>query len=540
MNLTCLAVAAMMSGGLSVNVGKVVPYHAGSSPFTNLWTNRSAIRNDGFHYLDLTGPSHVEWNGPAGGVTLSGPTVSPIDGGDRHTDYTIDGTQTVKVSVADGVENLRICSGTTCDNATFRDEFLAAIRPFETLRMLEWTSANYSSVTDWASRPKTGDGWGFQTDGVPPEIMVELANLTGKQLWLTMPHTATADYHRGFARLLRDELDPAVGLIVEFSNEVWNPDFVQFDSAANYGRNANSMFQIYESILGKDRVTTMLAGQAVNTSYLETALSAVANVDAVSIAAYVRVDPGDMDDVYSLFREGERPADLIFDLLYENLGKRLGYWESHSRIAEIAGVPLMAYEAGQSLLPWGKEQRNDSEFVDWLNDLQSDYRMGNLYHDIELAWGSVGGDEIAWYQLSERPSKSGFWGLRENILGSSIKWDAVTGGMFDDRVELPSSIIINSTQYFAGDSNYDGVFDSSDLVQIFAAGKYETNGEAYWAAGDWNHDRQFNSSDLITAFRDNRYEMTMLVPEPGAAVLWLIGVAASATCCTRRTIRCGR
>ncbi len=81
-----------------------------------------------------------------------------------------------------------------------------------------------------------------------------------------------------------------------------------------------------------------------------------------------------------------------------------------------------------------------------------------------------------------------------------------------------------------GDSNLDGEFNSSDLVQVFGEGRYETGSPAGWAAGDWNGDMLFNSSDLVFAFAGGGYEMGPLpdgvaaVPEPGSAILVLVGV----------------
>jgi hypothetical protein len=66
--------------------------------------------------------------------------------------------------------------------------------------------------------------------------------------------------------------------------------------------------------------------------------------------------------------------------------------------------------------------------------------------------------------------------------------------------ELPPLVI--------GDSNHDGVFDSADLVLVFAAGEYEDNiaGNSTWEEGDWNGDGDFNSSDLVDAFAAGTYE----------------------------------
>jgi hypothetical protein len=85
-----------------------------------------------------------------------------------------------------------------------------------------------------------------------------------------------------------------------------------------------------------------------------------------------------------------------------------------------------------------------------------------------------------------------------------------------------------------GDANFNGIFDSSDLVTVFANGKYETGEEAWWTEGDWDQNGLFNSGDMITAFVAGDYEQpAMVVPEPSAMVLFLIGLAAM------RRRRCG-
>jgi hypothetical protein len=58
-----------------------------------------------------------------------------------------------------------------------------------------------------------------------------------------------------------------------------------------------------------------------------------------------------------------------------------------------------------------------------------------------------------------------------------------------------------------GDANLDGVFNSSDLVQVFQTAQYEDviPGNSRWSTGDWNCDGEFNSSDLIVAFQAAGY-----------------------------------
>jgi hypothetical protein len=58
-----------------------------------------------------------------------------------------------------------------------------------------------------------------------------------------------------------------------------------------------------------------------------------------------------------------------------------------------------------------------------------------------------------------------------------------------------------------GDVNLDGVFNSADLVEVFAAGEYEDGlaGNSIWADGDWNCDGDFDTGDLVLSFQRGGY-----------------------------------
>jgi hypothetical protein len=80
-----------------------------------------------------------------------------------------------------------------------------------------------------------------------------------------------------------------------------------------------------------------------------------------------------------------------------------------------------------------------------------------------------------------------------------------------------------------GDSDLNGVFNTSDFVTVFQAGKFEIASNATWGEGDWDGNQRFNSSDFVVAFQEGGYEAgpraaTQAVPEPSSALLLSLGL----------------
>jgi hypothetical protein len=129
-----------------------------------------------------------------------------------------------------------------------------AFSRFTTLRHL---TANFNAEKEWGDR-KLPDAmqsaWGDRAALWEHEVM--LANETGKDLYITLPVGASADYIRNLALLIRygsdgvtpysepaadpvyPGLNPNLRLYVEWGNEIWNWTFNQFHWAANAGRDA--------------------------------------------------------------------------------------------------------------------------------------------------------------------------------------------------------------------------------------------------------------------------------------------------------------
>jgi hypothetical protein len=110
--------------------------------------------------------------------------------------------------------------------AVFNPDWTERLTHFDTLRFMDWMETNNSAQSAWETRPQIEDA-SWAHFGVPLEIMLSLANAERKNIWVNMPHLADDAYVRAFAQVVRKELDPALRVYVEYSNEVWNFQFPQ-------------------------------------------------------------------------------------------------------------------------------------------------------------------------------------------------------------------------------------------------------------------------------------------------------------------------
>lgn len=73
-----------------------------------------------------------------------------------------------------------------------------------------------------------------------------------------------------------------------------------------------------------------------------------------------------------------------------------------------------------------------------------------------------------------------------------------------------------------GDSNFDGSFNSTDVVIVFQLGQYDDgiDGNSTWRGGDWDGSGDFDSGDFVFAMQESRYENTaaIFVPEPSCGL----------------------
>lgn len=80
-------------------------------------------------------------------------------------------------------------------------------------------------------------------------------------------------------------------------------------------------------------------------------------------------------------------------------------------------------------------------------------------------------------------------------------------GLAFETCESRRLLVGDALEFFPGDANRDGVFNSTDLTAVFQTGEYEDGvpDNSTWEDGDWNADGEFDTSDLVLAFQKGTY-----------------------------------
>lgn len=353
---------------------------------------------------------------------------------------------------------------------TFSANFLSQLRPYQALRFMDWMRTNNSSNTSWGARAVSTDARYSTDKGVPAEVMIGLANSTGKTPWFTLPHQADDTYIQSFAALTHASLRSDLPVYVEYSNEVWNDAFSQgswvqvrgeaawpggaesgFTKRINYyGRRAAEICDLWKAAFSDDssRVVCVVASQAANSWTASEALSCplwnqgpcVAHgIAALAIAPYfgdylgqevakseihswTGQSDGGLSTLFSELRSGSR--------LYDGptgggLSQSFEWIEANKLVADAKRIALVTYEGGQHLVGIGSAGDDDS-ITTLFTNANRDSRLGDLYNDYLSGWNSRGGGLFMHFTDITDYSKYGSWGALEKIgQNSSPKYNAL-------------------------------------------------------------------------------------------------------------------
>jgi len=339
-----------------------------------------------------------------------------------------------KTNPKDPIRNIRfILPGfeDTCDKQPFHPEFLRRWEKFKVIRFMDWQQTNNSKQTNWSDRPTPKMQTQGDSGGVALEYMIQLANTTSADPWFCMPHLATDEYVREFAKMVKERLKPNLKVYVEYSNECWNGIFGQaryckdkgkqlglsdndFQAQLRfYSRRSVEIFKLWQKVFGDTkRVIRVLAAQSANPwtgLQVMDFEDAYKNADALAIAPYFGHSLGSPETQNDV---AKMTVEQILDFCQQDMKKNNKAVAEHARQAKERGLALIAYEGGQHLTGfYGAENNQTMEQI--FHAANRHLRMKQIYLDYLAGWKQAGGTMFVIFSSMGKYSKWGSWGLME-------------------------------------------------------------------------------------------------------------------------------
>ncbi|MHC4693386.1 MAG: hypothetical protein ACYS67_11655 [Planctomycetota bacterium] len=339
-----------------------------------------------------------------------------------------------KTDPTDPVRNIRfILPGfeNTYSKQPFHPDFLERWEKFKVLRFMDFQKTNNSIQTNFSDRPthtmQTQGGRG----GVALEHMIQLANTLDADPWFCMPHLATDDYIREFAKMVRRQLKPNLKIYIEYSNECWNSMFAQAryckDKGKELGLSENDyqaqlryyskrsvqIFKLWEQVFGgPGRLVRVLAAQSANPWTSEQVMdfeAAYKHADVLGIAPYFGHALGNPKNQEKTIKMS---VEEVLDTCKGYIEKNNNTIAKQAEMASERGLCLIAYEGGQHLVGHGGAE-NNKKMEQLFHAANRHPRMKQLYLEYLAGWKKNGGTMMAIFSSTGRYSKWGSWGIME-------------------------------------------------------------------------------------------------------------------------------
>ena len=285
-----------------------------------------------------------------------------------------------KTDPKDPVRNIRfILPGfeETYSTQPFHPDFLKRWQKFKVLRFMDFQHTNNSRQTSFSDRPTPAMQTQGDRDGVSLEYMNQLANTLNADPWFCMPHLATDEYIREFAKMVKQQLKPNLKVYIEYSNECWNSMFAQAryckdkgkelglsdnDYQAQlryYSKRSVQIFKLWEKVFdGTKRLVRVLAAQSANPWTSEQVMNfeaAYKQADVMGIAPYFGHALGNPKNQDSTVKMN---VDDVLDACKGYIAKNNKTIAKQAELAKARGLRLIAYEGGQHLVGHGGAENN--------------------------------------------------------------------------------------------------------------------------------------------------------------------------------------
>ncbi|MGB3402700.1 MAG: cellulose-binding protein [Microcoleaceae cyanobacterium] len=397
-------------------------------------------------------------------ASTPGRDVLQVDPSDRGILLKI--TETDPNKTGNYIRNIRVIPAEYEQNyqsVLFNPTFIEKTKPYQALRFMDWMQTNHSKQSKWENRPKIQKASYSYGGGVPIEIMVELSNRLQVDPWFNMPHKATDEYMRNFAELIKETLDPNLIAYVEYSNEVWNPQFEQFNWVKDngplsgegnpfqpYGVRTAQMCEIWKDVFAGEtqRIQCVISTQTANRWVAKQVLDCDRwskapcyqhGVDVFAISSYFSgklgqpkhektieswIDDPNIDE----FKQGitQLKDGSVLDT-ESNVSGLAEKFQHYTELAKSKGLKLVIYEGGNHVVGV-KGVQNNEKLTEYFIELNRRPEFYDLYEDMFEAWQDPEGVRTVFMHFSDitRSTKWGSWGALEHVTQDhSPKYDAL-------------------------------------------------------------------------------------------------------------------
>lgn len=334
------------------------------------------------------------------------------------------------------IRNIKVLMpGFTAEQAAknpWNPSFLKRWQGMASVRFMDFQETNNSKQKSWSDRPLPEDAT-YTREGIPVELLCDLANRLESDPWFCLPHEADDGYVREFAKLVKAKLNPQRHVYVEYSNEVWNGQFQQSKYAGEQGiklgfatkpwegawrytaHRSGEIFQIWEEVFGgKERLVRVLPSQAAN-SFVGKEVTgwkgAGSKADVLAIAPYISMNIPKEGKKLTAAEVATWSVDQFLDYVEANaLPTSIRWIQENQKVAAQQGLKLVCYEAGQHFVGVAGGE-NDAALTKLLHAANAHLRMQGIYQKYYAAWEAAGGDLLCHFSSVSQWGKHGSWGL---------------------------------------------------------------------------------------------------------------------------------
>ena len=322
----------------------------------------------------------------------------------------------------DHIRNIRLIMPgflDTYEKQPFHPLFLEMVKPFCSLRLLDWILPYDVKKVKWSKRTKKEAF--SQAGGVAYEYMIDLCNMLNLDPWITVPYRADEEYQRELAKLIQAQLKPGLKVYVEWSDEMWNGfQPVSYKYSAEMGSKvlkldsdwakgnlkynvyaSLQMFKIFDDVFKNDRKR-----------YVKTLSVQPGNVAKITLEALsdpkinpdgVKIDAAAVGPYFGFVPANVKTEEALKEIAASAV-EEVAKMKELRQLADEAGVDLTTYEGGSATDNTTASRHPEMYYIyrDFLDGIAPYVTMFNQY-TVCGRGGKWGAKEYLTQPLAETP-----------------------------------------------------------------------------------------------------------------------------------------